>query len=82
MTSFPKASLIRLVADDGQPSLDLTGRMNGRGAYLCRNVQCLEKAMKKKNVFSSLGISLTVEGKDDFRKRFEGLCSEGEVKEC
>ncbi len=45
--SKPKAELIRVVrAPDGSISLDATGKKSGRGAYLCRNVNCLRKAKK------------------------------------
>ena len=39
-----KKDLIRIVKDkDGNITLDRTGRANGRGAYICDNIQCLEK---------------------------------------
>lgn len=44
-----KKELIRIVKDkDGNITLDRTGRANGRGAYICDNIQCLEKAIKTK----------------------------------
>ena len=43
----PKAQLVRIVRDkEGNVSLDLTGKANGRGAYICKDVQCLKKARK------------------------------------
>ena len=57
---FPKKELVRVVkAPDpkneqgevigkGQVSLDLTGKKPGRGAYVCKNIECLEKAIKAK----------------------------------
>ena len=45
-----KKDLIRIVKDkDGNITLDRTGRANGRGAYICDNIQCLEKAIKTKD---------------------------------
>jgi len=82
MTSFPKTSLVRIVAQDGRPQTDLSGKANGRGIYLCRQTACLEKLMKKKNAFASLGIAPSGAEKDDFRKQFEMLCDAGEVSEC
>lgn len=42
-----KGDLIRIVrTPEGTVTADLTGRMNGRGAYLCRNEECLKKAVK------------------------------------
>lgn len=43
----PKKELIRVVkSKEGEISLDLTGRKAGRGAYVCRDVECLKKARK------------------------------------
>lgn len=43
----PKKELIRIVkTPEGEIKLDGVGRMNGRGAYICRSVSCLEKAKK------------------------------------
>jgi uncharacterized protein len=45
----PKRDLIRAVrSPDGEVSLDFKGKMPGRGAYLCPNIECLKKAMKSK----------------------------------
>ncbi len=44
---FPKKELIRIVrAPDGSVSLDFTGKKSGRGAYLCRSLDCFRKARK------------------------------------
>lgn len=44
---FPKPALIRVVkTPEGEIKLDTTGRLNGRGAYICRNPECLKKAEK------------------------------------
>jgi predicted RNA-binding protein YlxR (DUF448 family) len=43
----PKQELVRVVkSPEGEISLDLTGRKPGRGAYVCRNVECLKAARK------------------------------------
>jgi predicted RNA-binding protein YlxR (DUF448 family) len=44
----PKKSLMRVVrSPEGTVSIDATGRAPGRGAYLCADVECVKKAMKK-----------------------------------
>ena len=44
-----KKALLRVVrSPEGEVSLDLTGKKNGRGAYVCPNVDCLKKARKAK----------------------------------
>ena len=54
-TSFPKPTLLRVVrAPDGSVSLDFTGKKSGRGAYVCRSVQCFKKARKAKRFERSL----------------------------
>ena len=43
----PKKELVRVVrAPDGSISVDLTGKKNGRGAYVCRSAECLKRALK------------------------------------
>ncbi|HCA71231.1 MAG TPA: DUF448 domain-containing protein [Ruminococcaceae bacterium] len=43
----PKKELVRVVrSPEGEVSLDLTGRKPGRGAYVCRSVECLRRARK------------------------------------
>ncbi len=45
---YDKKSLIRIVRNtEGLIMVDETGRMNGRGAYICPSEECLEKAFKK-----------------------------------
>lgn len=45
----PKKELIRVVKDkENNISVDLSGKSAGRGAYICKNVECFEKAVKAK----------------------------------
>lgn len=46
-----KKELLRIVKNkEGTIFFDQTGKANGRGAYLCKNQDCLEKAMKTKRL--------------------------------
>ncbi len=46
---FPKRDLVRIVRPiEGSVTIDLTGKVSGRGAYLCKNQLCLERAVKTK----------------------------------
>ena len=46
-TSKDKKELIRVVKNaEGEISVDLTGKKNGRGAYICHDVNCLKMAKK------------------------------------
>jgi predicted RNA-binding protein YlxR (DUF448 family) len=49
--SKPKKELNRVVkTKEGEILLDKTGKKNGRGAYICNNIECLEKAIKSKRL--------------------------------
>ena len=46
-----KKELIRIVKqNDGKIFIDKTGKANSRGAYICNNIECLEKAIKSKRL--------------------------------
>ena len=53
--SKPKPELIRIVrSPQGDISLDFTGKKSGRGAYICRSINCLKKARKAKRIERAL----------------------------
>lgn len=55
-----KRGLTRLVRqEDGTVIIDPTGKVNGRGAYLCDNVACWEKASRSRDLENALKGSLT-----------------------
>jgi len=46
-----KTDLIRIVKNsNGEINIDRTGKMQGRGAYICDDIACLEKAIKSKRI--------------------------------
>ena len=50
-----KRDMIRVVrGTDGNVSLDFGGKMNGRGAYICPDMECLKKAIRAKSLERSL----------------------------
>ena len=54
-----KKALLRVVkAPDGSVSLDFGGQMNGRGAYLCPDPECLKKALRSKALDRSLEVTI------------------------
>ena len=57
-----KPQLVRIVlnADNG-PAIDLSGKAQGRGAYICKNTGCLGKAQKSKGLERSLKSALPQE---------------------
>ena len=47
----PKRELVRVGKNsEGEISLDLTGKAQGRGAYVCRSIDCLKKARKSRRI--------------------------------
>ena len=57
-----KRELIRVVrSTDGTVSLDFGGKLNGRGAYICPNAECLKKAQKSKALERSLEVPIPEE---------------------
>jgi len=55
----PKSELARVVrAPDGSVSLDLIGKKSGRGAYVCKSVDCLKKCRKQKRIDRSLEVTI------------------------
>ena len=67
-----KKDLIRIVKDkEGNITLDKTGRSNGR-AYICDNIQCLEKAIKTK----ALARTFEMEIEETVYNELRGVISE------
>jgi len=50
-TQREKKDLLRIVkSKEGIIEVDLTGKKNGRGAYICKNEECLNKLIKTKRL--------------------------------
>lgn len=57
-----KKELLRVVKPkDGDVFVDLTGKANGRGAYICKSTDCFEKAYKTKRFSKNLQAEVTEE---------------------
>ena len=58
----PKRELLRVVrSPEGEISLDLTGKKNGRGAYVCPSESCFARAVKQKQLERQLGVPISEE---------------------
>ena len=69
MQMKPKKELVRVVrSPEGEISLDLTGKKSGRRAYICRDRECLRKAVKSKKIARSLECEIP----DEIYERLEG----------
>ena len=68
-----KKEMIRVVrGTDGNVSLDFSGKLNGRGAYICPQPECLKKARKAKSLDRSLEVPIPEEVYDRLEKEMEG----------
>jgi predicted RNA-binding protein YlxR (DUF448 family) len=57
-----KRSLIRVVrTPEGNVQLDFSGKLGGRGAYICPKAECLKKAQKAKSLERSLEVPIPEE---------------------
>ena len=67
-----KREMIRVVrGTDGAVSLDFGGKMNGRGAYICPDAECLKKALRSKALDRSLEVTIPEEVYDRLSKEME-----------
>lgn len=68
-----KRELIRVVrGTDGTVSLDFSGKVNGRGAYLCPDITCLQKAQKANALQRSLDVPIPEEVYQRLAREMEG----------
>lgn len=69
MEMKPKKELIRIVkTPEGEVSVDLTGKKSGRGAYICKSTECLEKAFKTRRLSRNLDVSISQEIYDKLKE--------------
>ncbi len=70
--SKPKSDLIRVVrTTDGNIEIDETGRVNGRGAYICKNKDCFNKAEKADKISKALETEVTKEKYESLKELIE-----------
>lgn len=69
-----KKDLIRIIrTENDEIQVDVTGKKNGRGAYICPNQDCLDKAVKNKGIEKSLKMSVPKEIFQEFMKEMETI---------
>lgn len=55
----PKNQMVRVIRTPfNEIRLDKTGKLNGRGAYLCPNVECYRKAVRSKAIERALKVEI------------------------
>ena len=73
-----KRELIRIVrTPEGDVAPDPTGKRSGRGAYVCRNTECLRRAIRQKQLERQLEITLTEEVVRALSAEMDRLSAEG-----
>ncbi|WP_294371506.1 RNase P modulator RnpM [uncultured Clostridium sp.] len=69
MEMKPKKELIRIVkTPEGEVCVDLTGKKSGRGAYVCKSIDCLEKSFKAKRLSRNLDTPISEEIYDKLKE--------------
>ncbi|MBR1535074.1 MAG: YlxR family protein [Ruminococcus sp.] len=64
-----KRELVRIVRNkEGEISVDLTGKKPGRGAYICKDTECLNKAERTKRLSKAFSAPIAPEIYDTLRK--------------
>ncbi len=72
-----KKDMLRVLRTaEGETCLDATGKKNGRGAYICKNGDCLKQARRNKGLERSLKMSIPDEVYDTLEKEFKELDAE------
>lgn len=68
----PKRELVRVVkSPEGEISLDTTGRKPGRGAYVCRNGDCLRAARKARRLEKAFSCQIPAEVYDRMEEELQ-----------
>ena len=68
-----KRDMIRVVrTTEGVATLDFSGKVNGRGAYVCPDPECLRKARKTRALERCLEVVISQEVYDRLEKEMEG----------
>ena len=64
-----KRDLLRIVrTPDGNVALDAIGKISGRGAYLCTELGCWDKALRSQRLDRALKCTLSPESRDELRR--------------
>ena len=67
-----KSDLLRIVkTSDGNIKVDITGKSEGRGSYICHDIDCLEKLIKSKRLNKVLKMNIAETTYEDIRKAIE-----------
>ncbi len=69
-----KSEFLRLVRlSNGEIELDFTGKKNGRGAYICKDIKCLEKAKKDNSLQRSFKCKIDEKTFEEIKLEIESV---------
>ena len=68
----PKRELLRVVKFNDEINLDFTGKLNGRGAYVCNDKECVQKLKKQKLLNRAFEMQVSDEIYDKIMEDFLG----------
>ena len=66
-----RKELLRLVRVNDEIIIDDSGKIDGRGAYICRSNECVKKAMKLKSFNRTFKCNISKEIYDKLEERFD-----------
>ena len=70
---FNKRDLLRIVKNpEGEIFIDPTGKKSGRGAYICFNIECLQKTIKSKRLEKAFKIKIPDQVYENLQEHFRG----------
>ena len=71
--SFPKKELLRIVrTPEGEVKVDVTGKLNGKGAYISKSIEALKLAKEKKVLNRALEVNVPDEVYEEIAKIING----------
>ena len=79
---FPKKDLLRFVRDAaGNLQIDPTGKLPGRGAYVCQSQACIHVTFRSQKINAHLRANLSKRAIDSFKQELLNLVSHRNVEE-
>ena len=73
MARKPKKEMVRVIrSPEGEIAIDLVGKKAGRGAYICKDINCLKTARKKKSLERALECQIPAEIYDRMERELTG----------
>ena len=69
-TQNDKRNLIRIVKNSDEIKLDVSGKLNGRGAYICNSLECIEKCIKSKALNRTFQMNVNPEVYEKLKEDF------------